>query len=100
MSIERYIYYRVKPELADRLPQAAVALQEAVRSRHAGLQTRLLVKSADPAQPRTWMEIYAAPASAGGVDDAMLADIEALARIHLAGAIAGERHVETFQPCA
>jgi hypothetical protein len=87
---ERFIYYRV----ADAAPaprDAVLAMQRALCERHPRLQARLLCNAT------TWMEIYAQP---GGVDDALLAEIENAASTALGSAIAGARHVETFEPCA
>jgi hypothetical protein len=102
VSIERYIYYRVHPDCAHRLPAAAIRLQAALRERLPELQARLLVRQGSGAglDAPTWMETYAAPTRPGGVDDALLAEIETLAGIHLADAIVGERHIESFLPCA
>ncbi len=95
MNVERFVYYRVaaaSPALRD----AVIAMQRSLRERHPQLQARLLYRAADDGT-QTWMEIYAQP---GGVGDELLAEIEALAADTLAGALLGERHVESFTPCA
>lgn len=89
MNRERFIYYRVgapTPVLRD----AVLAMQRALCERHAGLQARLLCNDT------TWMETYARP---GGVDDALLAEIESLAAARLPSGVAAVRHVESFEPC-
>lgn len=94
MSLERFIYYRVAAP-APALRDAVLAMQRDLRARHPQLQARLLCRS--DGQGETWMETYAQP---GGVDDALLAKIEALAASTLAPHRVGARHIETFTACA
>lgn len=94
---ELFIYYRV-PQVAAAAARAAVtAGQAALRARHPGLVTRLLRRpdEADPTQPGTWMETYALPVAAAGVDEAVEASIEG-AMAPLRRLIDGPRHVEVF----
>ena len=97
MSTERFIYYRAAATSAVR--NAVLAMQRALCERHPQLHARLLSR-ADASAAATWMETYAAPGLAAGVDDAMLAEIEAIAGTTLADHLVGVRHVETFEPCA
>lgn len=100
MKVERYVYYRVADEAAASLREAAMAMQASLRERHPHLQARLLVRRDTATGIQTWMETYAAPALDDGVGNAMLREIESLAAVRLAGAIRGERHIESFEPCA
>lgn len=97
MAIERFVYYRVaagSPSLGDEL----LAMQTDLRARHPQLAARLLRRAGDDdAAAQTWMEIYACP---GGVDDALLAEIDRCAVDLLGPRLVGERHVESFEPCA
>jgi hypothetical protein len=97
MSVERFIYYRAAASPAVR--DAVLAMQSALCRRHPQIQARLLWRR-DGDGGATWMETYAAPTLAAGVDDALLAEIESLAAPALAARLAGTRHIETFQPCA
>jgi hypothetical protein len=95
VSHERFIYYDVaQPTPA--LRAALLAMQHALRARHPRLQARLLCKGGNGGG-ETWMETYAHP---GGVDDALLDEIEALAVPIVSAHGCGPRYVETFTPCA
>jgi hypothetical protein len=97
VSVERFIYYRAAALPAVR--DAVLAMQRALCARHPQLQARLLCRR-DAGAEATWMETYAAPALATGVDDALLAEIESQAAPALAAHLTGARHIESFQPCA
>lgn len=96
---ERFVYYRIGAQAGAATVAAVCAAQSALCARHPGLQARLL-RRADDGGGRTWMETYARPGHAGGVDDGLFADIERAMSAVLADAIDGARHVETFEPCA
>ena len=56
---------------------------------------RLLIRAGDGSRLQTWMETYALPGSADGIDASLEAGIEAEAASwsHL---VSGSRHVEAF----
>ena len=90
MSLERFIYYRVGAPTAA-LRDAVRGMQRRLCEAHPQLRARLLCNDA------TWMETYAQP---GGVDEALLAEIEALAARVVPLQSIGDRHIESFEPCA
>jgi hypothetical protein len=92
---ELFVYYRVDPPDSDAARVAVAAMQERLRRRHRGLVARLLVRAEDGATARTWMEVYALPGSADGVDRRLEAAIEAEAETW-ASLRSGPRHVEAF----
>lgn len=100
MSRELYLYWHLA---ADHVPQAVAAMvrwQSGLIARHAGLQARLLRRAdasdASTAQV-TLMEIYG---SAGGIQPALQAEIEAEGAQAAAAWCQGARHVEVFEPLA
>ncbi len=94
---ELYVYYRVAPARADAARAVVTEAQAGLRTRHPGLVARLLRRAdaADPAASQTWMETYALPGSAEGVDAAVQAQVEAALAATL-GLIDGVRHAEAF----
>ena len=94
---ELFVWYRVRSESAEAALSAVAAMQAALCADIEGLVARLLIRSDDDAALQTWMEIYARPGHAAGVDVDMTARIEARAE-SLAGLIEGARHGETFAP--
>ncbi len=98
---ELFIYYRIPVARADEALAAVHAFQARLRARYPGLVARLLRRSESQDSPQTWMEIYAFDPlmSAAGVNAVCQSDIESEARC-LSELIAGERHTESFVPCA
>jgi len=92
---ELFIYYRVPARHAGVARAAIQAMQDRLRSANLGLEARWLVRSASAASDETWMETYARPGAAGGVDLALEERIEAAA-LPWADLRDGERHVEAF----
>jgi hypothetical protein len=94
---ELYVWYRVRRDRADDARAAVLDLQRSLRSKHPGLQARLLVR--DNGETSTWMETYSRPAQSTddnlGIDDPIEAAIAAAA-LPLEGLIEGPRHVEAF----
>jgi hypothetical protein len=90
---ELFIYYRVRNADAGAACNAVMAMHDALRSSHAGLRARLLIRREDDVQ--TWMETYSSAAGSPGIDAALEALIEAHAK-GLAPFIDGARHVEAF----
>ncbi len=96
---ELFVWYRVSAENADAARDSVFAMQAALRADIGGLVARVLTRSDDGAALQTWMETYARPAHAAGVDGDIAARIESHAR-SLTGLIDGERHGEAFAPIA
>ena len=92
---ELFIYYRIDPAVAAAARDAVAAMHERLRQRHPELVARLLVRAEDGAAARTWMEVYALPGSADGVDRRLEAAIEAEAETW-ASLRSGPRHIEAF----
>lgn len=88
---ELFIYYRVRPASTARALDAVRTMQEALRTRHAGLQARLLRRPPVAGESETWMETYA------GADVAALATVIEGAAAEWAGLVDGARHVEVFE---
>lgn len=99
---ELFIYYRVDPAHARTLREAVTGWQARLRAAHPGLTARLLVRADEtPEGMETWMETYATAASAAaGIDDRLAARITREGGQLCAGRIVGDRHVESFRPCA
>jgi len=100
---ELLIYYRVRMNLTATAHDLARAFQARLRTRHPGLQTRLLVRAdEDPAADPTWMEHYTAdPARLPeGIAPALRAEIETEAESLLPCIVGGRRHTEAFVECA
>lgn len=96
---ELFIYYRATIENAGVLHARVSGLQADLRTRHPGLQTRLLCRPEATDGLHTWMETYAAPHHENGISDALQGEIE-IAALALAPLIEGRRHVESFNACA
>lgn len=96
---ELFIYYRATIENASVLHATVSGLQAELRSRHPGLQTRLMRRPEAADGLHTWMETYAAPTHENGISDALQSEIETAA-LALAPLIASARHVESFIACA
>lgn len=96
---ELFIYYRATIENASVLHATVSHLQADLRTRHPGLQTRLMRRPEAADGLHTWMETYAAPTHENGISDALQREIETAA-LALAPLIAGTRHVESFITCA
>ena len=90
---ELFIYYRVRDADARAARKAVMAMDDALRSSHAGLHARLLIRHEDKVQ--TWMETYSTAAGSPGIDVDLEALIEAQVK-YLAPFIDGARHVEAF----
>lgn len=100
-----YVYYRVTQAELARAVDAAQAMQAGLCARHPGLHAQVLrrVEAAAVAGAAaagdavvTLMELYSTPQ---GVDDALLAEIEAAAASRRPEARVSARHVELFEPC-
>ena len=94
--MDLYVYYRVKPE-------AAMALQQKVRSMQAGLQAQYALRVDLKRRPeeknneQTWMEIYL------GAPSDFIATLDAAAAAAGLAELTGARHSEIFvdlPPCA
>ena len=92
---ELFVYYRVDAANASAAGRAVAAMQERLRHAHPGLVARLLSRAGSDSAEQTWMETYALPASAGGIDAGIEAAIEAAAA-DWRSLVAGPRHVEAF----
>lgn len=93
---ELYVWYRVAGAQAGPARSAVLAMQAALRSDVPGLEARLLTRIDTETSAETWMESYARPAAAGGVDEGVQATIAARAACSLAF-IDGQRHCEAFE---
>ena len=89
-----FVYYRVPAADLRPVIEAARALQATLRARHPGLEADLLRRPELRDGDATLMETYAA---AGGIDDALAAEIERLAAD---AGLPRPRHVEVFEPLA
>jgi len=89
-----YIYWRVAAADLGAACAGVRAMQAALRSAHAGLQTKLLQRDDGGSEggERTLMEVYCQPP---GLSDTLQAEIEAAA-VALRGWCRGARHVEVF----
>lgn len=96
---ELFIYYRATIENASVLHARVSGLQADLRTRHPGLQARLLRRPEAADGLHTWMETYAAPHHKNGISAALQGEIETAA-LTLAPLIEGTRHVESFNACA
>jgi len=92
---ELYIYYRVDDAHVAAARRAVDAMHDRLRQTHPGLAARLLIRAGDGSASQTWMETYALPGSAQGVDGDLEAGIETEAATwtHL---VSGSRHREAF----
>jgi len=92
---ELFVYYRVDAANAAAARRAVLAMHDRLRGVHPGLDARLLIRAGDGSAPQTWMETYAVPGAADGVDADIEASIEAEAASwsHL---VDGPRHAEAF----
>jgi len=92
---ELFVYYRIETANTVAARAAVEAMHARLRGLHSGLVARLLVRDEDGSASPTWMEAYALPGSAEGVDRRLEAAIEAAAAAwaHL---LVGPRHVEAF----
>ena len=97
-SRELFIYYRIATSDAATAHEIVTAFQARLRTRHPGLTARLLRRPEEHLGRQTWMETYKHPA-AGGIDDALAADIEREA-LALAPLLQDTRHIEAFVACA
>jgi len=92
---ELFVYYRVDAANAAAARHAVRAMHERLRHDHPGLEARLLIRAGDGSTPLTWMETYALPDSAVGIDASLEAVIDAAAG-DWRDLVAGPRHVEAF----
>ena len=97
-SRELFIYYRITSSAAAAAREIVDVYQARLQARHPGLTARLLHRPDEQLGRQTWMETYK-HAAAGGVDDALAAEIEREAQA-LAPHIDGSRHIEVFVSCA
>lgn len=97
---ELFIYYRTSPFNAEALREKALDLQARLRTRHTGLEARLLLRPEAKDGLMTWMETYALSNSPGGVTEALEREIEMVAKLVLGPLIEGQRHTEVFNACA
>jgi Domain of unknown function (DUF4936) len=95
---ELFVYYRVDGANAAAARRAVRAMHDRLCRDHPGLQARLLIRAGDGSTPQTWMEIYALPGCAEGIDASLEAVIEAAAA-DWRDLVAGPRHVEAFIAC-
>ena len=98
---ELFVYYKVRPGMAELARSAVVAMQRELCIEHDRLEARLLRRSDEMPQDETWMETYASRLDGNGpwapvIDDALEARI-AEAATALLPFIVGERHVERFE---
>ncbi|MFO1220819.1 MAG: DUF4936 family protein [Burkholderiaceae bacterium] len=96
---ELFVYYRVDAAECEQASGAVRAFQQALRTAHPALTTRLLRRPETKGGQVTLMEMYALDPAAcpDGIDDAWLARIEGAA-IVVRRWQHGERHVEWFDP--
>lgn len=97
-----FIYYRIHPDDRAAVMAAVRQFQAELRQRCPELTTDLLCRMPDASGLLTFMEIYAftnALPPAGRPELALPACIEQAAAV-LSPWLQGERHVETFLPCA
>lgn len=96
---QRFVYYRVRLADLARAEAAAKAMQAECEARWPALHARLMWRVEDrPGAVEgdvTLMEVYEGLPSSQAA-----AELERLARERLAPWLAGERHVEDFEPCA
>ena len=92
---ELFVYYPVDAANAAAARRAVLAMHDRLRGVHPGLDARLLIRAGDGSAPQTWMETYALPGSADGIDARLEAVIDAAAA-HWHDLVAGPRHVEAF----
>ena len=92
---ELFVYYRVDGSDAGAARRAVGVMHDRMRRAHPGLDARLLTRAGDGSSMQTWMETYALPGSAHGVDASVEAAIEAAAA-DWRELLAGPRHVEAF----
>jgi hypothetical protein len=97
---ELFIYYRTSPFNAEALREKALDLQARLRTRHTGLEARLLLRPEAKDGLMTWMETYAMRQSPEGVPEAVQNEIEMVAGMVLGPLIEGPRHTEVFNACA
>lgn len=92
---ELFVWYRVSEGQREAARVAVLAMQQALRTRTAGLRARLLVRTDAQGSTQTWMETYAVAGSKAGVDNELEAaiEIEAAMTVPL---IDGPRHSEAF----
>ena len=95
MTRDVFVYWHADAALADAAIGAAQAFQRALCRDHAGLRTRLYRRTEPVRGQVTVMETYAAPR---GLDDALLAAVQAAGTRAPAAWCPGERHVEVFEP--
>ncbi len=96
-AANQYVYYRVRPADAPALIAAVRALHATWQAALPGLACTLSQRAEIGAELLTLMETYS---HAEGLGQAWQRDIERAARDRLAAWIVGERHVESFVPCA
>lgn len=93
-----FVYYRVKPEDAERAIAAVSAMHADLRAAVPGLLCRLGQREeVAEAQCVTLMETYSSDARG---PPAWRHTVETLTAERVQQWIVGERHVETFVPCA
>lgn len=94
MTTHWYVYYKVSAADLPACIEAAQGVHAQLRARHRGLQVALLrrpVAGSDGCV--TLMETYT------GLDDDLLAEVEAQAQATLKRWTVGARHCERFKPC-
>lgn len=94
MSRRLFVYYRVAEARAMAVAVGVRREQAALCAAHAGLSAELLQRPPSGDGQRTFMEVYAGLP----VDAALGAEVERRLGAALAGQLAGERHVEVFEP--
>jgi hypothetical protein len=87
---ELFVWYRVRPDKADKARAEVVAMQRSLMAEFPALKARLLQRG----DASTWMETYAST-DPGGVD-ALIEGAIAQAALDLADMLDGDRHVEAF----
>jgi hypothetical protein len=94
VTMDLYIYYRVRCEHAQLLQSKAVAMQRSIAEEY-GVVTELKRRPEEKDGEHTWMEVYSA------VPQGFEATIErAVTQAGLAAVIEGQRHTEYFLDCS
>jgi hypothetical protein len=101
-----FIYYRLQDKQLAGALAVVRSMQQQLKARYPALQTRVMRRPGSPDGRVTLMETYTLDAACpstleqAALAALVLADIERTAALALQGWLLGERHVETFLPCA
>jgi Domain of unknown function (DUF4936) len=94
LSLQHYVYYRVRADAVERAVACVRALHRRWREQVPMLDCELLQRDDAPGETVTLMEVRR------GATPEQQAAFEAEAARELAAWLVGERHVERFGPCA